>query len=294
MNDSFAVFILTHGRPKNVQTYRMIRNEGYSGLIYIIVDNEDKAVHEYKTLYGAQVIVFDKAAIAQTFDEGDNFNDRRAVIYARNASFQIARDLGLDYFLQLDDDYSEICYEFAPDLTYRRRQVHNLDELFAVILEFYKAIPAVTIAMGQKGELIGGQYSNTIEKLWLKRKAMNSFFCSTARPFTFVGRINEDVNTYVSQGNRGDLFFTFYNAIINQLETQQASGGMTELYLDSGTYIKSFYTVMYAPSCVRISEVGTRHRRLHHRINWERAVPRILGEQYRKPSNKNPADEAGL
>jgi len=281
-SDKFAVFILTHGRPNRVLTYRMLRRRGYTGQIYIIIDNEDKTADEYRRIYGQEVVVFDKEAIAQTFDEGDNFEDRRAVVYARNASYQIARDLGLDYFLQLDDDYTDICYQFAPDLRFQNRQVKNLDRLFEVILEFYKRIPAVTVAMGQKGDTIGGQHSATVSRLWLKRKAMNSFFCSPSRPLTFFGRINEDVNTYVTQGNRGDLFLTFYSAVINQVTTQQQTGGMSELYLDSGTYIKTFYTVMYAPSCVRVSDMGSVHRRLHHRINWSAAVPKIVSEQYRK------------
>src|SRR4051812_2675736 len=103
--DGFAAMILTHGRPHHVATYRTLRRLGYTGPIYLIVDNEDRALEEYRTLYGEQVIVFDKAAAARTFDEGDNFGDRRAVIYARNACFEIARNLGLTYFVELDDDY---------------------------------------------------------------------------------------------------------------------------------------------------------------------------------------------
>lgn len=284
MSETFAVFILTHGRPHNVLTYGMLRSSGYTGAIYLLVDNEDRALEEYQRTYGDQVIVFDKEAIAQTFDEGDNFRDRRAVIYARNASFGVAQQLGLDYFLQLDDDYRAISYNFAADFTYDRRRCRNLDGLFAAMLEYYKAIPALSIAMAQTGDVIGGEGSTSVKRRWLKRKAMNTFLCATARPFTFIGRINEDVNTYVLLGNRGGLFLTFHDTVMQQRQTQQSAGGMTELYLASGTYVKSFYTVMYAPSCVRISELSVNvEMRLHHRIKWEHAVPRILSEQYRKP-----------
>ena len=51
--------------------------------------------------------MFDKLEISKKFDEFDNFDDRRAIVYARNASFEIAKKLGLKYFLQLDDDYEE-------------------------------------------------------------------------------------------------------------------------------------------------------------------------------------------
>jgi hypothetical protein len=53
---------------------------------------------------------------------------------------------------------------------------------------------------------------------------------------------------------------------------------MTEAYLDSGTYVKSFYTVMVAPSCTSIRIMGPIHKRLHHKINWRTAVPLIIPE----------------
>lgn len=91
------------------------------------------------------------------------------------------------------------------------------------------------------------------------------------------------MNTYVSLGNRGQLFFTLFNASVVQKETQSQTGGMTELYRDNGTYIKSFYTVMNAPSCTIVYMMGEVAHRLHHKINWPCAVPVIIDESYRKP-----------
>ena len=132
----FAVFILTHGRPDNVITYNTLQRQGYTGPLYIIVDNEDKTIDQYRKRFGERVIVFDKAAIAETFDEGDNFHDRRAVVYARNASFQIARNLGLTYFLQLDDDYREFKYRIDERLQHpvdHYTVKHRLDAVFAAV-----------------------------------------------------------------------------------------------------------------------------------------------------------------
>lgn len=285
-SDKFAVFILTHGRPNKVVTFDTLRRQGYTGDIYIIVDNEDKTVDAYRKRFGDKVIVFDKQATAQIFDEGDNFNDRRAVIYARNASFKIAEDLGLDYFLQLDDDYTVFNFKFTSELIYTELDVLDLDRLFSVVLEYYKSIPALTIAMAQNGDFLGGAEGSDASRLWLKRKAMNTFLCSTRRPFKFFGRINEDVNTYVTLGNRGNLFFTFFNCAIIQKTTQKSAGGMTELYLNQGTYIKTFYTVMYAPSCVKVYQMASKHPRIHHKIKWDNAVPRILSERHRLATSK--------
>ena len=118
-----------------------------------------------------------------------------------------------------------------------------------------------------------------------KRKAMNSFICSVDRPFQFSGRINEDVNTYTTLSRQGQLFLTILPIQLNQLQTQHNSGGMTEMYLDAGTYVKSFYTVMYCPSSVQIGvlkDPREQYGRLHHKINWHKTAPKILNEQYKK------------
>lgn len=280
-SERFAVFILTHGRPNNVVTYKTLRRQGYTGEVFIVIDNEDKTGDEYRRIYGDKVIVFDKADIAARFDEGDNFNDRRAVFYARNACFDIARKLGIDYFLQLDDDYFKFMYRIDSHGMHPTGHFivkNRLDEVFGTMLAYFKSIDAKSIATMQGGDFFGG--ADSFGKP--KRKAMNTFFCSVNREFPFVGRINEDVNTYTYYQRQGNLFLSVPFIQVDQLQTQSNDGGMTGLYLDSGTYVKSFYTIMYAPSCVKVGLMGSKHKRLHHRISWDDAVPCIVAEHHRK------------
>lgn len=116
MRDDFCAFILTHGRPDKVLTYRTLRRAGYTGKIFIVVDDEDKTRHQYMAEFGEQVLVFSKADIASRFDEADNFCDRRSIFYARNACFDLAKLVGCKYFIQLDDDYHE--FQFRVDRNY--------------------------------------------------------------------------------------------------------------------------------------------------------------------------------
>ena len=46
MRDDFCVFILTHGRPDQVHTYDSLMKAGYTGKVYIVIDNEDKTADE--------------------------------------------------------------------------------------------------------------------------------------------------------------------------------------------------------------------------------------------------------
>lgn len=277
--NEFCVFILTHGRPNKVVTYNSLIKHGYTGDVYIIIDNEDKTEAEYKKVFGNKVIVFDKKKVSETFDEGDNFGDRRTIIYARNACFQIAKDLGYKYFMELDDDYNCFMYRYDENLEFKSQNIYSLDVILKLLLDYYKKTPFKSIAIAQGGDFIGGD-NGFAESILRRRKCMNSFICSTDRPFQFVGRINEDVNTYTHLGSIGYLFLTIPYIMLIQLQTQSNQGGTTDVYLDSGTYIKSFYSVMYQPSSVRIGTISDSFTRLHHKISWKHTVPMIINEKY--------------
>lgn len=283
---SFAIFILSHGRPDRVYTLGTLKRGNYTGRVIILIDDEDKTAERYRELYGEQVITFSKEAIARVTDEGDNFKDRRVILYARNACFEVARQMGLSYFMQLDDDYFTFCYRVDSRFNYKDStlgtHVKDIDLMLDLLLDYYKSIPAKSLAIAQAGDYLGGKLSDIHSSIGRRRKAMNSFICSTRRPFGFIGRINEDVNAYTVLGNRGDLFLTFPLLAIQQKQTQTNKGGMTDVYMNSGTYVKSFYTVMMLPSAVHVGLMGQTHRRLHHVIDWEKAVPCIIEEKHRK------------
>ena len=57
---------------------------------------------------------------------------------------------------------------------------------------------------------------------------------------------------------------------------------MSNVYLDSGTYLKSFYSVIGMPSAVKIAEMGDKNKRIHHNVEWEYCVPMILNEMHKK------------
>ena len=283
----FAALILTHGRSNSVVTYNTLRRQGYSGRIVLMVDDEDSQIDAYQKKFGDQVIVFSKQAAIDMTDSGDNFQKRNSVVYARNYTFIVAKQLGLKYFLELDDDYTQFRYTFDNDRNYitRNIEIKSLDGVIEAMLDFFIESGATTIAMSQGGDFIGGEKSQ-LSKLERRgkfsRKVMNSFFCDVDKPFKFMGRINEDVNLYAENGRRGELFITVPRIRLEQKQTQANDGGLTDIYLDLGTYVKSFYSVMYAPSCVKIAEMGVTARRLHHRLSWKNTCPLIIPEEYKK------------
>lgn len=286
MND-FAVFILSHGRPNNVKTYSALRKCGYTGPIYILIDDEDKQKEEYKKRYGDEVIVFNKREAAKITDAGDNFGKRNSVLFARNQNFVIAKEMGLTHFWQLDDDYSGFGWVTDNNYDYKTSDVltGNLDDILMSLKVFLDDSGAHSIAFAQGGDMIGGGEGTVVKRIRqgrFLRKVMNSFLFRVDRPLKFYGRMNDDVNMFTVNGNRGMLFITVPRLRLWQAETQQSEGGLTDMYLEAGTYVKSFYTVMYEPSCTSITAMGNINKRLHHQIKWKNAVPCIINEKYKK------------
>ena len=283
-NKDFAVFILSYGRADKVFTYDILRKCGYTGKIYLLCSTDDTTLHKYRELYGDDVIVFDKSDYKGTFDIGDNFDQDNVVVYARNANFDIAKNLGLTHFLQLDDDYVNFQYKIPkPDILDSKRP-KDFDKIFDLYIDILKTTPTTSIAFAQGGDFIGGKdnaffWRHTDGR---KRKLMNCFFNAVDKPYKFYGRINEDVNCYVHNGKNGMIFLTHPFMSMVQPQTQTNSGGLTEFYLNNGTYVKSFYTLLFNPSAVEIRTMGHVHRRLHHSIKWKQALPQIIPQEYKK------------
>lgn len=277
-----AVFILTHGRGNHVITDETLRKHEYTRRIYYIIDNEDDDEPIYREKYGDAVIQFDKIKSAETTDTMSPSKKRNAVVFARNECWRIAKQLGLTHFCVLDDDYTSFGVRYSEDGSLKQKKIKKLDAVFDAYYDFLDTQSDIlTVCFAQNGDFIGGLGGAFFHK-GLARKAMNAWFMRTDRPFEYIGLTNEDTNAYVTLGGRGKLMFTPTNIIINQLGTQSQSGGLTEIYKEDGTYVKSFYSVMCRPDCVKVAAMGDNYYRFHHNVSWNNCVPMILSPKVKK------------
>lgn len=279
--ENCCIFIISYQRANNVTTYNVLKNRNYTGKIYLVVSDDDEQLNLYKQNFPNQVVVFNKKEVAQEIDACDNFDGYVSDIYSRNIINKIAKELGIDYYLVLDDDYNNFSYRRIFGNTLKGVNTYRLDEIFDACFEYLIKTPSIDcFTLCQNGDLIGG--ANSLSSIGGKRKIMNSFFISANNPIKFLGRMNGDVNTYLYYGSRGKLFFTINDIALNQLSTQTVKGGMSGAYNNSGTYMKSFYSVIVAPSAVKIHTISHIDTRIHHKINWEHAVPKLIREEYKK------------
>lgn len=279
--ENFAVFILTHGRAENVITLKALEKAGYSGKTYLVIGDEDEQEDLYREKYGEQVIQFCKEEAAKKTDVMTPSRKRNAVVFARNECWNIAKRLGLTHFCVLDDDYKNFGIRYIDDGKLKEAKISEIDSIFTALIEFLDNSGAITVCMAQGGDYIGGADGGFFRK-GLSRKAMNVWLMRTDRPFRYVGLTNEDTNMYVSLGGIGKLMFTVTNVSVNQIQTQDNPGGLTDIYKQDGTFIKSFYSVICRPDCVKVAAMGDHYMRMHHNVEWDYCVPKILNEKWRK------------
>lgn len=279
MRDDVCVFIISHNRAGDVATADSLDRYNYTGDWYIVIDDEDD-VGPYTDEYDEETVIYleNEGALPET-DRGDNFEKHDTPLYTRNQLWDLADDLGYEYFLVLDDDYTNIQYRFDEAFEYNPEVTRDFDAYIEPAVEFLESAEIDTLCIAQGGDFIGGDESQMAQAVQTKRKAMNSFLCKTDRPFKFRGTMNDDVNTYLRAAQYGKLFLTANVMSIEQGSTQQNEGGITDLYRAEGTYMKSFYTILYAPSCTSLTKLAGRSaERIHHSISWHNAVPKIVPE----------------
>lgn len=291
VRDSFATFILSHGRVDNFVTLNTLKKAGYTGKWYILLDDEDEQIDRYKEKFGEEHIkIFSKSETINDFDIMDNFDGNKVIVYARNALNKIAKEMGLEYFWELEDDYGEMNARIPIGEHLPIIQLRDLDSIIEAFLDYLDRTNCKTIAWAQTGEMMGGLHGN-VWKNQIKRKAMNTFFFKVDNAPTtpgdrFIGRMNDDVNWYVDAGKRGEVILQTALITLTQEETQQSKSGNTIAYRGMGTYVKSFYSILTRPDCVKISILFSNHSvshpRIHHKIDWEKCVPKIVSDRFKK------------
>lgn len=279
----YGVFILSHGRPDKQLTYTTLRREGYTGPIRIVCDDEDSTVEKYKKNFPGEVLVFNKLdAIAKT-ETFYNQPYHKAVIYARGTLYDYSKELGWTHFIMMDDDYYHIYFKWnhyykEVGLTrFKGMEAQRLDELFDATFDLLACSPASTISYAQGGDTMGGS-SGKAGTHFYSRKAMNSHFVDVSKPLQFRGFVNEDVNLY-AEAPMNRFIFQSNRVSVDPAHTQQYGGGATDMYLAFGTYVKSFMSVICAPSAVKVKMLGPR---IHHLVKTKNVAPVLISGRWKK------------
>lgn len=274
MREDFAVFILTHGRPNKQKTVETLTNAGYKGRLYYLCDNTDETLEEYKKKYGDKVVVFDKFDYIASVDTMDNFKKMNCVVYARNAVFDIARNMGIKYFVMCDDDITVLRHRWLDNGKLKSKKVERAEDVFSAVVKFLQNDNIEALTFGSQREYIGGKTTSLQKGLTYNLNQI--MFCKTDCPLEFIGTFNEDFQAFILTLKRGKLIFSINSIMILSPEIRSGTGGMQDAYNEFNDYVIDFYSVMCAPSCVWIGNKNKLRR------NEDAIVPKILSERWKK------------
>ena len=278
MRNDFACIVISHGRPE-CSTVKVLRECGYTGKIYIVVDDEDKALPDYIERYGADVHVFHKE---EDFDTGDLGGSKACGVFARNQCLKVAEKNRLTYYLELDDDLESLSYRYNDGGHLRGIKARELDRLFDGMCTYFDEASVQCISFGNAVDYIGGV--PTFESGKISRTVMNSFFLRTSNKIQWRSRNSDDIITVVDEAQKGQAGFRL-TPVMNKLDVgihkkkSSASGGSIAEYEKTGSYKLRYYAVMFHPDCVKLRESGDGY-------DWTlmtgNAYPKIMSGRYKK------------
>lgn len=277
MRSDFAVLILTHGRAHDQVTFHELEKHGYTGNVYLVIDDLDEQRDEYERLYGDSVIVFEKREYAKRVDTMTTEDELRSVVFARNAAYDIAGDLGLGYFAMFDDDLSSFMFRYVRDGRLVSAPVTEFDALFESMVGFLDTTGVTSLNIASSGALIGGLqgvYGNGM--CWNINQA---FVVRADDRLKFVGILNEDMNALLLGKDAGQVMLEAYAITKSTPQRGTNEGGLHGLYDDNKQYVRDFYSVIIDPSSLRIivSRDGTSLRKSKALM-----YPKIISGRWRK------------
>lgn len=253
MRKDFAIFILSHGRPNDQGTLKLLLDGGYTGDWYILCDNVDKTLDEYIKNYGDKVIVFDKEEWAKKTDTIGNHKDLRSVVYARNASMQIARDMGYKYIAQLDDDHSTYTIRYEVEGSLKSwRITQGMDVITDAFVEYLDTTQASVLTFGYGAPYIGGAHGEVRKGLgtsWV----YSSFFIDLSKNLKFRGLHVEDYILISEYASKGHPMYSVYDVQMTTVDRGTNAGGLQDLYRASSEYEIAFYAVVHSPGTSKIT-----------------------------------------
>ena len=281
MND-FAVFILTHGRPYKQYTLNALRESGYTGKIYLVVDDLDKTQDKYLEFYKDSVIIFDKMHYVSVTETGVSKPHINFASFARNAIEDIAEDMKLSYFAMVDDDLTKFRYRYNENGKLRSVDVKNMDDVLKSYVEFMETSGLTTTSLASQFRFIGGASNVPPANSSKWRLALTFYIRSTKVKVKWTSNICEDRITCMLYNRMG---YPWLQLPFVQLDTKEMhgvnDGGNSDTYREITDFYRIFFTEIFVPDC-NYAMYWKRNDGWVNRIpDWETLCPKIISDKYR-------------
>lgn len=282
------IFIPSYHRPTQLKTVKYFVKLGYPvGLLHVFIDNEADDISEYEKeakSVGFNLHIFDMEEARRRYDYVHRPSKaRRSAGQARNMFYDFAENMGIDFYVVIDDDTNN--YQVRPFGIYKRTaQLHDFEHMFIEVEKMMRKFHIGLFGLSQTWEL----FEPGAQAKLVRHKIMNTTF--TFRPYVYRGERgvqDDDTSQFVTALNEGYFIASFYTGLV-LLQTQSAtqSGGLTDLYAECKLLNKALIAPIQYPSAIHAERQTMNGNRLHHRIKYRYLAPKILRACGRKGNIK--------
>lgn len=268
MRTDFAIFILTHGRPDRQLTYETLQREGYTGKVYLVVDDLDTTAPQYMCQYD-NVILFDKMKYVDKTDCGLSEPKINFAVFARNAIEDIAKEMGYKFFGMFDDDVKKLRFRYEENNHLMSVEVMNLDKVIDAVLEYMEECCISTTSFSPVPAFIGGL--NRFEQRTLDsgklRECFNVIFRNSSFDVHWGLNMHEDRITSMISGLQGQIWqmLLFIQMDLGEL-FGKSDGGNSSVYRSMDKFQQVFFPTLVFPNSIYVSYYN------------QHFTPRVTGE----------------
>jgi hypothetical protein len=283
MLDNFAVFIITHKHPDNQLTWDTLHRCGYSGKIYLVVDNTDPTIQQYIDNYGADnIVVFDKNYYINSdrFDNGANEPIYACAVYARRAVEDIAKSYGYTYFMMADDDITKLSIRYAVDDKLKRFPITDLDSILAAYIELLSSGKIAGIGFGGVQHFFTGADTFSYANLSKVVVPYLVFLRNGNFPVNWACWYGEDDIAAYTSNSLGALWTVVPYVLAETIPI--GTGAMQDTYKNNDSYKMSIAELRYFPGTlyvhIRPKSTTTMFGVTRKNSNW---YTKIISDKYK-------------
>ena len=281
MLDKFAIFICTHGRPNKQSTLKALRSQGYTGKVYLVLDDTDKSIQQYINNFGTDnLIIFNKQHYIDTVDTGVVPPNYKTILYAKVAVEDIAKHMTLTSFVIADDDITKFRIRYIVEDSLRSFSEVELDKIFEAYNTYLLEANFTALGVCSNVQLIAGKSVFNPDIIAKFRTPYNFVFRNITKEVNWVSSFGEDIITAINSNKRGSLMWSIpYCQIDLTPPGSCADGGMSEVYKSISTFKLCEYDFMYNPSSILLRTHG---KVWNAQILKNQAFPKIVSDKYKK------------
>lgn len=277
----YAVFILSHNRADRVETYDTLKNLGYSGEVYIVVDDEDPMLSTYIKRFGEIVVVFNKSEWIKSTDTVTNIKLKSSPVYARSAIEHMANSALYDAYIVMDDDIKNLRYRFLESgMVKSVRVTQDIDSIFDLYVEYLLTANIATLSFATVMVYAGGVHNEAD----LVRIASHRYTCqihirNLKFPVDWISLANNDSISANNTAKIGYLWWSLPFIVYDSPKMNTLPGGMKKVYDSVSEFKRAFMSTVVSPSVCR---VGCAKDRLSIQRNLKAAYPMIVSSKWKK------------